>query len=550
MDPDIAQAIQEKATPGSDLVSALASRGAIDEAFAPAAANHLAQAQLFPAAIAVLDARLAAEVASVQPLLTIAQIKARIDDRDGCVDALIRVLRAEPANPIAWSSLSHLVSGLVDRPHDPVSLAQGIARLVASHEARSRTLSRRHAGAVVSRPPSAPRNTQEGETEAVAQDQGSASSASVRGGDSKRSLRRTGPVETPIGASADQTMRRRARLTIDEYDRRELAARTRASYPALRSFAPITFGQVGFPIRVTQETELRRYVDIMHETDDRQYWLGEEQWSAAERDLILRLRREIEALTGVLFDRPVEPLMNLFLAMPMVRMVEHLSKEVTRGRRLNVLEVGPGSGFLAGYVLLRGHQYVGTDNTQALYLWQHRLLQWLSDGNVKDFALEETGPTCTPDDRAALIPWWWFAEMFRTAPLAVDVVVCDAALGEMDSFAARYVIRLAKSFLEKSDVGVFLYKNLGEQRQNTSATIDHLFADVNGYRSFQCGPVTVHCANDAIADEVLIDLASGPPRVDAVEGELLVPADSFIDPESPRILDSYAFFDYLRLDLG
>jgi hypothetical protein len=549
MDRDIAEAIEQKAAPGSDSLAVLARRGASDEPFALAAANHLAQARLFAAAVAVLDARIAAEPASIQCLLTIAQIEAHVGNREGAVAALLRVLDAEPVNPVAWSSLSHLVSGLVDRPHDPISRAQGIARLLELHAAHSRAQPRGKADPV-SPSPAAAKSAQTGCKAAPSGAQGTASSATTRRDASGCVIQRAGAVVSPTGISPDQALRRKPRLSIEEYDRREAAARISASYPALRSFAPVSFAQVGFPTRVTQESELARYVDIMHETDDRQYWLTEEQWSAAERDLILQLQTEIESLTSVLFGRPIQPLMNLFLAMPIIRMIEHLSKKITDGRRLTILEIGPGSGFLAGYLLLRGHRYIGMDNTQALYLWQHRLLQWLSDGQLDEFVLADTGPTGTPDRCAALIPWWWFAEMFRAPPLDVDVVVCDAAIGEMDPFAARYVIRLAKSLLEKSEIGTFLYKNLGEQRQNTAETVDHLFADINGYRSCRCGPVTLHRATDSIPDDLLISLAGGARRVDEVEGEPLTTAESFIDPESARILESYAFFDYLRIGVG
>ncbi len=266
--------------------------------------------------------------------------------------------------------------------------------------------------------------------------------------------------------------------------------------------------------------------------------------------MILRLSEEIEALTGALFDQPVQPLMNLFLAMPIVRMIDYLSTKIVGGRKLRVLEIGPGSGFLAGYLLLRGHRYIGIENTQALYLWQHQLLRWLTNDNLKDYALESDAPDRTPEAPAALIPWWHFAEMFRDPRLEVDVVVCDAAIGEMDPFAARYVIRLAQTFLKGSEIGAFLYKNLGEQRQNSAATVNHLFANVNGYRSFVCGPVTVQCANDIPSDQLFNALAEAIPRIDESRGGLLFTANSFIDDRSPNLPESYEFFDYLRLTLG
>jgi hypothetical protein len=338
-------------------------------------------------------------------------------------------------------------------------------------------------------------------------------------------------------------------LSIEEYDSLEAVARIKASYPAIRSFAPVSFGQVNFPTRVTEESELRRYVDIMYETADQTLWLVEEKWSEQERALILKLREHIKNLTASIFENAVDPFMNLFLPIPIMRMVEFISQEAG-GKKLKVLEIGPGSGCLSAYLLLQGHNCIVVDNTQALYLWQNRLLRSLAAGDLRDFALEDAAPVENPTARVAMIPWWHFADMFRNPSLEVDVVICDAAIGEMDPFAARYIIRLAKSFLEKSEIGVFLYQNLGEQRHNKAATVNHLFCDVNGYRQFSCGSVTINCANDAIPDAVFMGLVDGPPHIGEGHGNPFVNGETFFDPNSPDILESYDFFDYLRLHLG
>jgi hypothetical protein len=337
-------------------------------------------------------------------------------------------------------------------------------------------------------------------------------------------------------------------LTVEEYDRRQAAARVRATYPAIRSFAPAAFAQVNFPTQVAREEELRRYADIMYEIADREHWLNRLEWSAAEQGLILALRAEIEALTARLYGRPVQPLMCLFPPLPILRLVEAAAAH--RGRRLRIVEVGPGSGFLGAYCLLRGHRYVGTDNTQALYLWQHRLFRWLARGDLADYAFSDTPPAAIPPARAALVPWWHFAELYRHPPLKVDVLVCDAAIGEMDPFAARYLIHLAKMMLQDSDLGLFVYQNLGEERLNTRGAIQRLF-EGHGYKAFACGSLHVHSASRSVADDLLYGLSSGPPPVDAGgNAAVLLPAAKFLKVDPDRLMESYAFFDFLRLDLG
>src|SRR5437868_6161809 len=125
-------------------------------------------------------------------------------------------------------------------------------------------------------------------------------------------------------------------LSIALYDRRENEARVRASYPALRAFAPVAFAQVNFPTRVAHEAELRRYVDIMYEVLSREEWLNTKLYSRGEAQAIRQLSAQIETLTGALFGKPVQPLMCLFASFPLLRMVEHLAAAV--GRRLTIFE--------------------------------------------------------------------------------------------------------------------------------------------------------------------------------------------------------------------
>ncbi len=333
-------------------------------------------------------------------------------------------------------------------------------------------------------------------------------------------------------------------LSITEYDRLDAAARISASYPALRSFAPSTFANVNFPARVGDEAEMPRYADIMYELADRKFWLNEMRWSEGEQRHMLALREEIESLTGTLFNKPIQPLMCLFPPLPIVRTIEAVAAQ-SRQPSLRVLEIGPGAGFLGSYLVLRGHRYVGMEVTQAFYLWNHRLLRWLTRGDFRDYAAEAP-PTAWPETRASLLPWWHYAELFRFPPIDVDVVVCDAAMGEMDPFASRYVITLSKLMLERSKVGLFIYQNYGEQRQSSQDTILRLF-ETRGYRHFLCGGVHVQAASSASPVALLETMAAGAP---AAEAGRLKSANEFLAIDEARIAESYAFFRFLRTDLG
>jgi hypothetical protein len=334
-------------------------------------------------------------------------------------------------------------------------------------------------------------------------------------------------------------------LSIALYEEREREARVMASYPALRAFSPVAFAQVNFPTRVADESELRRYADIMYEVLSRDEWLNTKLYSRAEAKAICQLSTQIETLTGALFGNPVQPLMCLFASFPLVRMVEHLA--AAAGRRLTVFEIGLGSGHLAAYLINSGHRLFAMDNCQSLYLWQNRLLNAVS-GDLDEWAVGDvrTLPASRdPPARATHIPWWHFARFheLQTLPISADVVICDAAIGEMDHFAFRYIVRIASLLAAKSDVGCFLFQNLGEERVHQRAYVEQFMAD-RGFRLCKVGGVSVLIGSDRFPVSTLEGLTEPPP----VGGEWdLAPPAQFLPLNGAKLLESYGFFDFIGI---
>lgn len=177
--------------------------------------------------------------------------------------------------------------------------------------------------------------------------------------------------------SVDGRMRH---LSISTYDAEERKARVTATYPALRAFAPVVFNMVQFPGRVTDESELIRYSDAMHETYSRHVFLERMTYSETEAAAIQQVVQQVKCITAQNFGRSVHPLMCLFHNIPLLRAIEIIAK--ARGRRLRIFEIGPGSGYLGAYLINAGHTYAAVDVTQALYLWQNRLFSEIAaDGS-------------------------------------------------------------------------------------------------------------------------------------------------------------------------
>jgi len=324
-------------------------------------------------------------------------------------------------------------------------------------------------------------------------------------------------------------------ISISEYDLRERAARARASYPAIRAFSPLAFAHVNFPTRVSEEGELRRYADIMYETLPIQEWMEAKRYNEDEAEAIRRLADQIYQITGELFERPVQALMCLFPPIPIVRVIERIAQ--ARRSRLNVFEIGPGSGYLGAYVLNLGHRYAAMDNCQSLYLWQNRLFGKLCT-HYRECALEEdpSGAANLFAFQGTHVPWWHFSRWHESEPGAADIFVCDAALGEMDIFAREYILRIARRMIGNS--GTFLFQNLGEERFTQRAQLEMRLAGL-GLRLFNFGGVTICSERD------LGDLFSALDAAHLGSGRKKLSPSEFLTIKTDNLLESYHFFEFI-----
>lgn len=273
-------------------------------------------------------------------------------------------------------------------------------------------------------------------------------------------------------------------LSIEDYDRMEAAERRTACYPAIRAFSPTHFRLNGFPDRVTHEDELARYADIMGETTPRQALLEESRFSRVEAVYIKEIAERVEDLTGIF------PLACLFGPITMLRAID----EFANGRVLTVMDVGAGSGYLCAFLQNMGHRTIAVEVSQALYLWQDRLFGGRSG--------------------VTQIPWWEYAKLCWH-PMPFDLMVCDAALGEMDVWAMRYTMQLAA----KAGVPLF-YRTAGEQRASTEFGVGEYAKEIG---------------------LTLIKVADPSP----IGGPANLRIDDFLDIPQERLSESYAFMDFI-----
>jgi hypothetical protein len=247
-------------------------------------------------------------------------------------------------------------------------------------------------------------------------------------------------------------------LSVGEYDALEQEARCGLSFCELMAFAPRTFDMLGFPHRVEDERELVRYADWNRDTGNQEYFRPghffggpavQTDFTADEVEMMNRVRDQAVAATTKL-GRPVRPLCSPFAQLGLFRILAAIGLP-----GLRVFEVGPGTAYLGAMLINEGASYYSfTDNAQALFLWQCRLMA-------------EVG--YQPTSRAGL-PWWDFARGVNLLP--VDVVVSNTNLGEMTGDALKITAHRARQMLERSPLGLFLFVNVGAPMYNSEEGVD------------------------------------------------------------------------------
>jgi len=267
-------------------------------------------------------------------------------------------------------------------------------------------------------------------------------------------------------------------LTIEEYDAAEAAARCQVSYPEIMAFATTTLALVGFPDRVRYEAELARYVDWNNSSSNYEYFkpahfvVGpsvETTFSTAEANLAGRISDQVGALTRERYGREMRPISTLLSQFGLFRAIM-ATRQVYGLDKLRVFEIGPGNGYLGALLVHAGLPYASVDNAQSLYLWQNRLMSHGSGAAFFDWAKD--GPPVEPRSYAVQhLPWWEYLKLRRVRPLKADIIVSNTNLGEMNYGALVYTARLGVEILKESPVGLFLFTNIGDAKQNSLDTV-------------------------------------------------------------------------------
>jgi len=269
-----------------------------------------------------------------------------------------------------------------------------------------------------------------------------------------------------------------AMLNVETYDAAESAAAERFSNRILQAFYPEMFATLGYPARARHEDQLRRYIDVMHETrtqfnmEHLLYGLTEDEF-----ELFKQITRLVDKHATQQFGIRAHPTAALLRAIHALRII----KIVTGPERPVVLEVGPGCGYLAMLLLMEGYPYVGTDVVQAFYLYQNRMLS-LAASNLVELAVDDGDILTIESPRAGTaihIPWWkWVTLTPDSVKLSAGIMTCNHVLCEMHSHSLAYLARMARRILSNHPGGgKIVFENWGYNLLHSHESVSNKFAE-------------------------------------------------------------------------
>jgi SAM-dependent methyltransferase len=248
-------------------------------------------------------------------------------------------------------------------------------------------------------------------------------------------------------------------LSVEDYDAAERQALLAMPNRIVECCMPVAFQQESYPTRISMTKAAGRYVDVMQEgrSEDTFSFLLR-GIAPKEMECMRSVAGKVAALTEQLYGRRMVPRSGLLRALNVVRHIRYLHPQPSA----TILEIGGGSGYVGALLLELGYRYVGTDITQAFYIWQSHLMTALAGGDLVELATAQQDFLTAPElSRASHVPWWKFVVPQPDVRARVDVVTCNHTLCEMHPIGQAYSLAVAHSMLEGGGTRCFLFEGWG-----------------------------------------------------------------------------------------
>ena len=266
-------------------------------------------------------------------------------------------------------------------------------------------------------------------------------------------------------------------LSIEEYNVQENYGKIQLSNRFIRAFKPKLFEAGGFPTTVVLEAELARYIDSMHAYSfERHYNDLCGGITEKEFELLKKTTIDIYNMTKDMYKSDFLVKEPMIASICEKRIIE-AALEKTEGKR--IFEIGGGSGTLGCILLEDNIQYAATDVTQAFYLIQNRLFDYITNGKINEMANQQL------NEKASCIhvPYWKLWDM-RNNPFHIDLAVSNHALLEMSPNSLRFYLNFCKKAMKNSKDGMFVFQGGGWRIDQNLIDLITLFEEYGFYLKY------------------------------------------------------------------
>lgn len=266
-------------------------------------------------------------------------------------------------------------------------------------------------------------------------------------------------------------------LTIEEYNNSEILGKTELSNRFIRAFKPRIFEMGGFPTNVQKEEELARYIDSMHAYSfDNHYNNLCGGITKQEFSLLKKTTKDIYDMTKKYYNSSFLVKAPLIAAICQKRLIEAALGNINNKR---IFEIGGGSGMLGCLLLEDNINYYATDVTQAFYLIQNRLFNYILNGEVNELVHQNL---CV-DAKCIHIPYWKLWDM-KDRPINFDLVISNHALLEMSPNSLRFYLNFCKKAMKNSNDGLFVFQGGGWRIDSNLIDLIELFDEYGFYLKY------------------------------------------------------------------
>jgi hypothetical protein len=267
-------------------------------------------------------------------------------------------------------------------------------------------------------------------------------------------------------------------LEVETYNAAEAAAVDLHSNRVVQAFYPEMFQSLGYPMRVKEATQLWRYIDVMHETRTHNNIESVlEGMTTAEFDLYKRIVKIVDEHATTHFGMRAHPTAALLRAIHVLRLI----KIATGDARPTVLEVGPGCGYLAMLLVMEGYPYIGTEVTQAFYLYQNHMLSHVAS-DLRELATEDSDILTVEQPKpgtAIHIPWWkWITLSPKSISLSAGIMTSNHVMCEMHPSSMAYMAVVGRQMLSNHPGGGrFIFENWGYNLLHSEEMVANKFSE-------------------------------------------------------------------------